>query len=220
MVNEQLISPAIPFLLPSDTGARALTLMEQNNITQIPLVAGQKYMALVQEHDLLDWANADTPLSKADFLNYSPAVVASSHPFEAMRIAHTQNLTVLPVVDNENTYIGAITRNELLNYITESSSLDLPGGIIVLEMKVHDYSLAQIARICEQEDMIITSMQLHSHPSLGLLEVTLKTNRTDLTGLAASFERYEFKVKEVYGNPQQTEGLADRYRLLMNYINM
>lgn len=220
MVVEKLISPVVPFVLPSDTGSRALLVMEENNMTQIPLVSGEKYLALIQENDLLNWEKTEMPLSKADFLTYRPAIVASGHPYEALRIAHAQNLTVLPVVDVENTYIGAITRKELLNYITENSSLDLPGGIIVLELKVHDYSLSQIARICEHEDMIITSMQLHSNFRTGMIEVTLKTNKTDLSALAASFERYDYTVKEVYGNQTHLEDMADRYKMLMNYINM
>ena len=54
MVIEQLISPIVPTLLPSDTGNRALTLMEENIFTQLPLVMEDQYMALVQETDVLD----------------------------------------------------------------------------------------------------------------------------------------------------------------------
>lgn len=220
MVIEQLISPIVPVVMPSDTGTRALNLMEEANITQIPLVADDKYLALLQENDLLDWEASDRPLSMADFLTYRPAVVASGHPFEALRVAHTQNLMVLPVVDLENTYMGSITREEMLRYITENSGLDNPGGIIVLEMKAHDYSLAQIARICEQDETTIISTQLITNPGTGLLELTLKTNRTELTGLASSFERYKYTVKEVYGGQSSQDDTMERYKMLMNYINM
>jgi acetoin utilization protein AcuB len=220
MVIEQLISPLVPVVMPSDTGTRALNLMEEANITQIPLVSDDKYLALVQENDLLDWGTSDRPLSMADFLNYRPAVVASGHPYEAMRVAHSQNLMVLPVVDNDNTYLGSITREELLRYITENSGLDNPGGIIVLEMKAHDYSLAQIARICEQDDTNVISTQLITNHVTGLLELTIKTNRTELTGLASSFERYKYTVKELYSGQSSVDDTMERYKMLMNYINM
>lgn len=220
MIIEQLISPIVPVVMPSDTGTRALNLMEEANITQIPLIADDKYLALVQESDLLDWDAMDAPLSAADFLNYKPAVVASGHPYEALRVAHMQNLSVLPVVDLDNTYIGSITREELLKYVTENSGLDNPGGIIVLEIKAHDYSLAQIARICEAEETTIISTQLITNPVTGMLELTLKTNRTEIGGLASSFERYDYKVKELYGGQSANDDTAERYKLLMNYINM
>lgn len=220
MIIEQLISPIVPTLLPTDTGNRALFLMEENNLTQLPLVVEEKYMALVQENDVLDWETPESPLSKASFLTYRPAVFASGHPYEALRVAHQQNLSIVPVVDNENTYIGAITKDDLLKYITENSGVDNPGGIIVIEVAPRDYSLSEIARICESEEVIIISTQLNTNKLNGKIEITLKTNRTDLHGLAASFERHSFEVKEVYGEQVHYEDSLERYKLLMNYINM
>ncbi len=220
MVNEQLISHTVPLVTPSDTGVQALSIMESNHLLQIPLVEEEKYVALLQEQELLDWKAADSALSEADFSNYRPAVVASGHPFEALRVAHSQNISVLPVVDNENNYLGAITSDDLLGFFAESTGIDNPGGILVLEIKPADYSLAQIARVCEQEDTIIISTHLFSNPDTGLLELTIKTNRSDLQGLVSSFERYKFSVKEVHGGRTAQDDSMDRYKLLMNYINM
>ena len=220
MVIEQLISPIVPTLLPSDTGTRALFLMEENNLTQLPLVVEHKYMALVQENDVLDLDNTVSPLSAGDLFDYKPAVFASGHPFEALRVAHQQNLSIVPVVDNQNTYLGSITRNDLLKYITENSGLDSPGGILVLEIEPRNYSLHEIARICESEDVIIISTQLFTNRDSGKIEVTIKTNRNDLAGVVQAFERYNYVVKEVFGEQNSHEDLLDRYKLLMNYINM
>lgn len=220
MVVEQLISPIVPTLMPTDTGDRALTLMDEANLAQLPLVVDDKYMALVQENDLLDWDNPDNALQSADFLSYRPAVLASGHPYEALRIAHQQNLSVVPVVDMENTYVGSITRDELLRYVTENSGLDNPGGIIVLEIDPRNYSLFEIARICESEEVLLISTQIFSNKLTGKLEVTLKTNRNSLGGVVAALERHNFKVKEVFGDKTDKDSLQDRFNNLMNYLNI
>lgn len=220
MVIEQLISPVVPTLIPSDTGDKALLLMDESNLEQLPLVLEDKYMALVQEDDLLDWDKQESALQSADFLGYKPAVLASGHPYEAIRLAHQQNLSVVPVVDNENTYLGAITRSDLLRYITEKTGLDNPGGIIVLEIEPRSYSLYEIARICESEEVLLISTQIYSNKITGKLEVTLKTNRTSLSPVVSALERHNYKVIEVYGDHSDNEGLTDRFNLLMNYINM
>lgn len=217
---EQLISPEVPTLMPSDTGNKALLLMEENNLTQLPLVKEEQYMGLVQENDLLDWERPETQFDKADQLSYRPAVLASGHPYDALRIAHQQNLAIVPVIDNENKYLGAITRDDLLKYITENSGWDNPGGIIVLEMDPRNYSLTEIARICENEEAIVLSSQIFSNRATGKLEITLKTNRTNLGALVGAFERHEYKVKEVYGEQANQEDMIDRLKSLMNYINM
>jgi acetoin utilization protein AcuB len=220
MLIEQLISPIVPTLMPSDTGSRALHLMEENHLTQLPLVIDEKYMALVQENDILDWQTPESPLSAADFLQYRPAVFSNGHPFEALRIAHSQNLSVIPVVDHTNNYVGSITKDELLKYVTENTGFDNPGAIIVLEIEPRSYSLTEVARICESEDVSLISTQLHTNSQSGMLELTLKTNRTELGAVISSFERHGYTIKEVFGEQGGAEDMLSRYKLLMNYINM
>jgi CBS domain-containing protein len=220
MTIEQLISPIVPTLLPTDTGNRALYLMEENNFQQLPLIIDEQYRALILENDVLDWERPESPLSIASFLDYKPAVFAHSHPFDALRLAHAQNLSIVPVIDNEHKYLGAITSGELLKYITENSGLDLPGGIIVLEISPRNYTLHEIARICENEDMLLTSTQLRTNRRNGMLEVTLKTNRTDIKGIVASFERHGYKVIEAHGEQSEDDDIKERFDNLMNFINV
>lgn len=220
MLIEQLISPIVPTLMPTDTGNRALYLMEENHLTQLPLVLDQKYMGLVMENDMLDWQTPESPLSAYDFQMYKPAVFANGHPYDALRIAHQQNLSIIPVVDRSDTYMGAITRDSLLKYITENSGLDNPGGIIVLEIEPRSYSLTEIARICESEDVVLIATQLHTNSETGMLEVTLKTNRTEFGAVISSFERHGYNIKEIFGEQGSAEDMVSRYKLLMNYINM
>jgi acetoin utilization protein AcuB len=219
MSLEQLISPSVPTLMPGDTGNKALALMGENNITQLPVVSADNYIALVRENDLLDWANPGSSLGEADFLNYKPAILVSGHPFEALRITNQMNLSVLPVIDHEHKYIGSVTKDSLLKYITENSGIDAPGGIIVLEAAPRNYSLYDIARICENEDVIIMNTQVHANEADNL-EITLKLNRTGIDAVVSSFERYNYTVKEVYGEDSHDEDIAGKYNLLMNYINM
>lgn len=220
MLIEQLISSEVPTLMPSDTGSKALFLMEEAHLTQLPMVKDNEYMGLIQETDVLDWDTPEHALDSAGFEQYRPAVSIAAHPYDAMRIASEQNLNVVPVIDAAHNYVGSITRGDLLKFITENSGLDNPGGIMILQLAPRQYSLSEIARICESEDVTIISSQLTNNRENGMIEVTLKTNRTNLEGLVSSFERHEYIVKEVFGAQSGAEDVMDRYKLLMNYINM
>ena len=194
--------------------------MEENNYTQLPMIMEDQYMALIQEDDLMDWDKPESPLSAADFLEYRPAVFATGHPYDALKIAYQHNLSVVPVVDNANRYIGAITRDELLKFLAQSSGVETPGAIMVLETEPKNYSLYEIARICENEDIMVLSVRLYTNPQTGMLEITIKTNRTVLQGIAASFERQNYRIKNIYGEVDNNEDMLDRYHLLMTFINM
>ncbi len=220
MLIEKLISPVIPVLSLTDTGSQALQMMEDNGLDALPLVSDEKYMALVRENDLLDWDEPGSPLILANFLTYKPAIFAKGHPYEALRVAHVQNLSIVPVVDNDNNYLGAIKSEGLSGFMVENGGIQLAGAIMVVEIAPRDYSLYEIARICENEDVGITNTQLRTIPETGMLELTIKTNRSDLQGVVAAMERHNYKVKEVYGETAQDENVQDRFNLLMTYINM
>lgn len=220
MTIEQILAPSVPTLLPTDTGAHALSLMMDNNLTQLPLVDDENYLALVSEDDILESDDHDAPLNKGDFLDYKPAVPADGHPNDAIRIAHQQNLSVIPVVDKDNKYIGAVTTDSLLDYVAESSGMEIPGAIIVIEVEPRNYTLYGIARTFENEDAIIISTQLYTNRQTNKLEVTVKCNRTDVSGIVSTLELNNYKILEVFGSSSNPEDTIDRYNLLMNYLNM
>ena len=72
----------------------------------------------------------------------------------------------------------------------------------VLEIGNRDNSLAHIAQIVEADNAQVLSSSVNAFANTTRLELTLKINKTDITGLVASFERYSYHVKEVYNNSQ------------------
>ncbi len=220
MSMTRLISSLVPILTPEDTGSKALALMEENKLAELPVVQDDLYIALVKEDDLMDMADSELPLKDTELLlTYKPAIPATSHPYEALRLITQMELDVLPVINFEQKYLGAITKDTMLQYISEHSSYETPGGIIVLEMEARNYSLYEIARICENEDVTILNTQVHTTPE-GTMEVTIKTNRSALEAVVSSLERHDYRVKEVFGDQKNMEDVMGKYNLLMNYLNM
>lgn len=216
----QLISSDIPVLHPGDSGDKALQLMQELHLSHLSLVEGEEYKALIKEDDILNWQTPEAPLSSAAFLNFRPVVYGNQHPYEAVRRAIQQHISVVPVINEQNKYLGSVSKDELLEYMSNNSGLDQAGGIITLEMKPVDYSLSEIARICENNDAILLNVQVFTYPGAEMMEVVLKTNTKEIQSLIASFERYEYTVKEVFGEMPAVESLLDRYQSLMHYINM
>lgn len=220
MLLTNYISPLVPVLSPEDTGDKAMALMEDCRLQQLPVVSKGKYVCLVKESELLDWDKPGSPLKEAPFLSYRPAVLESVHPLEVIKLMEEQHLVIVPVMDEENNYQGAVTHEDLYRYISENSSSVIAGGIIILEIKPNSYSLSEIARICENESVIILFTQLHTNPVTGMLELTIKTNSADLSAVRASFERYNYTILDIYGIQADEGYLLDRYKMLMNFISM
>lgn len=221
MVANDLISEIIPSLKTSDTGQTALNWMEIFRISHLPIVNNQDFLGLISDTDIFDMNKPEEPIGNHELTLLKPFVTTDQHLFEVIGLASQLKLSVVPVLDTKNHYKGVITTNDLIRHIAGISSMDQPGGIIVLEMVERDYSLTQIAQIVESNNIKVLSMYITSPPDSTRLEVTLKVSATDILALIRTFERYNYEVKTwVTTNDSIDRFYSERFDLLMKYLNM
>ncbi|MBG0859713.1 MAG: CBS domain-containing protein [Bacteroidales bacterium] len=221
MVAKDLISEIIPSLKTSDTGQTALNWMEIFRISHLPIVNNQDFLGLISDADIYDMNQPDEPIGNHELTLLKPYVTTDQHLFEVIGLASRLKLSVVPVLDSKNHYKGLITTSDLIRHIAGISSMDQPGGIIVLEMVERDYSLSQIAQIVESNNIRVLSMYITSPSDSTRLEVTLKVNTTDLLAVIRTFERYNYEVKTwVTTNDSIDQFYSERFDLLMKYLNI
>ena len=221
MIAKDLISEVIPALKTSDLGQVALNWMEIFRISHLPIVNNQEFLGLISDTDIYDMNQPDEPIGNHSLTLYKPYVTTEQHIFEVIGLASRLKLSVIPVLDSKNHYKGVITANDLIRHIAGISSMDQPGGIIVLELVERDYSLSQIAQIVEGNNVKVLSLYVTSSPGSTKLEVTLKVNTGELVSVIRTFERYNYEVKTwVTDNDLMDRFYSERFDLLMKYLNI
>ncbi len=221
MVANDLISEIIPSLKTSDTGQTALNWMEIFRISHLPIVNNQDFLGLISDTDIYDMNQPEEPIGNHELTLFKPFVTGDQHLFEVIGLASRLKLSLVPVLDSNKHFKGVITTNDLVRHIAGISSMDQPGGIVVLEMTGRDYSLTQIAQIVESNNIKVLSMYLTSPKDSTRLEVTLKVNTTDLLALIRTFERYNYDIKTwVTSDDSIDRFYSERFDLLMKYLNM
>ncbi len=221
MLAKDLISDTVPSLHTSDTGVKALSLMEIFRVSHLPIVNNLEFLGLISDVDIYDLNMADEPIGNHTLSLTSPFVMKDQHLFEVIEMAATHNLSVIPVLDDKKSYLGVITLRDLIKYLADFSAIKQPGGIVVLEMNEHDYSPSQIAQITESNDAKILGMFVSSVKDTTLVEVTVKVNKIDLSGVLQTFNRYNYKVKATYLEDEKLDDLySDRFEMLLKYINL
>jgi CBS domain-containing protein len=195
--------------------------MEIFRISHLPIVNSTDFLGLISDTDIYDMNQPEEPIGNHELTLLKPYVTDNQHLFEVMGLAARLKLSVVPVLDNNNHYKGVITTSDLIRHMAGISSMDQPGGIIVLELIERDYSLSQIAQIVESNNVKVLSMYITSPAESTRLEVTLKVNTTDLLALIRTFERYNYEVKTwVTTNDSIDRFYSERFDLLMKYLNM
>ncbi|MDX2003165.1 MAG: CBS domain-containing protein [Chitinophagales bacterium] len=220
MIAKDIVSNLLPPLKTSDTGEKALLWMHEFGVNHMPIVNNEQYLGIITEDDILDMSEPLAPIGSYELSLSKPSVNERIHIYEVIRIVVDQKLTLLPVVDDKENYMGVISLDLILKYFASVSAITESGGIIILELSKKQYSLSEIARIVESEDAIVLSAYVNSTQDNSMLEVTLKLNTPDIRAIVASLERYEYVIKGSYQENEYLGELKDRFDSLMNYLNI
>jgi acetoin utilization protein AcuB len=220
MFASELISNSIIPLQSSDTVHTALDRMVELKLSHLPVIKDGQFVGIVAEDELMQIRNVEEPLGSVALTILNAFVFQDVHVYDVIRIFQQLKLTLVPVLDYKNNYLGAVSLNNLLDYTSEIYAVKEPGGIIVLEIGNRNNSLSHMAQVVEADNAQILSSYVQSFPDSTRLEVTLKINKTELSNILASFERYNYEVKAVFNSTITDNGTEDRYNSLMNYLNV
>lgn len=220
MIARNIISQSIPPLKQTDTGQKALSWMSEFFLQQLPVVDGTKFLGIITEYDILDQKDPEAAIEDMPLKLTDIKIAETDHIYEAIKAMQKSKLSIMPVVDAQDKYLGIITQESLINFFASASALQEPGGIVVLEVNQNDYVLTEIAQIVEANDASILNLYVNQVPNSSGLEITLKLNRADLEAIIQAFERYEYSVKAFYQEEDYSEFLQERYDSLMNYLNI
>ncbi len=215
----QLISEEIPPLTHTDTGEKALRLMEEFKVSHLPVLKNGNFVGVISESDILDKLNMDDSLDVLFDHLPMPYVFQNAHIYEVLAKIAEHKLSVIPILDNNEKYIGCSSIYHIATLIANTGSIKENGGIIVLEVNSVDYSMAQIAQIVEGNNAKILSSYIMSPSDSNKLEVTLKINRVELTSIIRTFERYDYVIKASYQKSQSDDDVQFKYDALINYLN-
>jgi len=219
MLAKTLISKTIVPLKTSDTGEFALGCMSDYNVNHFPIVNNQQLLGLISDQDIMDSDIAEAIGSYSLALTQAH-VQGDEHLYEVMRLLSEHQLTVIPVVDEDNNYVGVITQSDLIKFFADTGSFSEPGSIVVLEIVKSDYSMAEISQIVESEGGVILSSFITTNLDESVMDVTLKINKNQIQSIIANFERYSYKIKFSYQEAEEFDTVRERYDSLMSYLNV
>ena len=197
------IDPSIVPLKISDSVAVAIDFFKEFSVRQLPVVQDNICIGILSL-DEIEEELADIPV--LDFINLSYSFASTyDHIYEVMRAISEQSVTLFPIIDENNNYLGCITLASLFkNYVNCAAF----------------YSLAEIARIVESENKVILSSLLSSNAESDRLEITLKLNSAQIQNLLSTFERFGYNIKATFDEEDVKDTLKNRYESLMTYLNV
>lgn len=221
MIAAELISNVVPVLKRRDRCLQALNWMELFRVSHLPMVQGKSYLGLVADELIYAHGDLNDPLEVLNIPVEGTYVYEDYHIYDVIGMASSRLLSVVPVLDRKDNFVGSVTMTDLLKGLDQLLCAEQAGGIIVLEVNRIDYTLAEVAQIVEYNEARVLSCYTSCDKNSNQLRLTLKVNTLNINPILDTFIRYGYTIKNsfVTGEEEQ-DSLRERYGLLMKYLAM
>ena len=222
MLAENLINTSIPPLKLSDSIQTALNWMDKLRVSELPVTDKGAYMGLITEDQILNVkAKAKDKIGSIEI--YSKVFVhPQQHYFELIKVAAKDKVKMIGVVSEEGEYLGVVPLKDTISMFSQMSAMQGTGAILELSMDERNYSLAEISRLIEENNVKILSV--HVGPDIsennGRIRVTVKLNTTDDSRVIATLERFEYNIVATFSSDELDSKDTDRLDMLFHYLNI
>lgn len=220
MIAKDIISKEIPFLILKDNGNRAIDIMENYLVSNLPIVDENDYIGLVSLNDIYNFdlfdevfENFKKPLQRA-------YVYENQHYFDVIKSFSIYQTSILPVLDSADKFYGVITQKSLIDSMSKILCISEEGYHLKFTLNHNDFSATEISNIVEKNDSKITSLYVDNHETTEI-DVYLKIYTKDIEAVMQSFERYNYNATLLNKEENDyTEFYQERLDNFMNYLNI
>lgn len=194
-------------------------LFNQLTFSHIPVKNDQgDYLGCFSETDAHCF-DSDKPLSEYLYSLEDFFVRNKTVWLDILEAFAVNSTNIMPVLNEENRYLGYYELNDVISLFSESPFFSEPGGILVVEKGINDYTFSEISQIVESNDGKLLGAFV-SRMNTDLVQVTLKIGNTGLNEIIQTFRRYSYNIVSGHEEDSYIESLKDRSDYLKKYLNM
>lgn len=219
MLASQLINTGFPSVNLLDKVMFALQLMDEYDVMHLPVLSEEKFTGIISKDDLLD-GNENALIATVQNSIRPVSVKSEEHILTAVKLVSDNELTLLPVVNEQVELTGVILAKDLMHCLSKFIGNEDPGGVIVLETEKRNFSFGEISRLVETNDAYITQLNTYTETDTGLVVITLKVNKIEISDIVSTFQRYDYNVRYFFGEEAYANELKENYNHLISYLNM
>jgi CBS domain containing-hemolysin-like protein len=194
------------------------SFLEELSFSHFPVLNSGTYIGSIVSDDL-ETFDGDKKVSDYQYTLENFFVKTSMTWLEVLEIFAKNQTNLVPVLDEENNYIGYYEMEDIVNIFYETPFLKQPGGIIIVQKEALDYSMSQIAQIVESNNGSILGLFI-SEINLETVQITLKINLGSMNEIIQTFRRYNYVIISEHQEDNYINNLKERSEYLNKYLNI
>ena len=138
---------------------------------------------------------------------------------DVLEVFAKNETNIVPVLDQNSQYKGYYELEDIIKFFHETPFLKEPGGIIVVQKGIKEYSMSQITQIVESNNGKLLGL-LISEANLEVVQITLKISLGPTNDIIQTFRRYGYEIISDHQEDNYINNLKERSDYLDKYLNM
>ncbi len=142
------------------------------------------------------------------------------HLFDVLQIFKSSPKNVCAVLGENQEWVGILTKNQMINSLSQTLSIEQNGSILILEMSSAQYSTNELSRIIEGEGSKVLGLWLHKDEDSARIKVTVKINTSNVERIINGFDRFGYDIIATFGDEDYKDNIDRKFQSLMKYIDL
>ncbi|MBQ0735146.1 CBS domain-containing protein [Aquimarina celericrescens] len=208
-------------IAPIDIGTKvtdAQLLFNELTYTHFPVIKEKIYLGCVSEADIRCF-ETDKTLEAYQYALEGFFVRKDHNWLDILEAFAQNNSNIMPVLDDNNDYLGFFELGDIMNLFNETPFLSEPGNILIVEKGILDYSFSEIAQIIESNNAKVLGLFI-SNMENDVAQITLKISDSDINNIVQTFRRYSYNIVSKHHEDTFLTNLKERSQYLEKYLNI
>ena len=193
-------------------------LLNELTYSHLPIQEDGVFMGCISENDIRSF-DASKNVQEYQYALEGFFVRPDDNWIEVLHAFSKNQSNIMPVLGNENEYVGYLELHDIMNLFTEAPFLNSSGGIFIVEKGYKDFSFSEISQIVESNGAHVLGAFVSKNEN-DLTQITIKTGPTPINAILQAFRRYGYKVISTHFEDTFSSSLEDRSRYLDKYLNI
>ena len=218
MQLQQYIINDIKPLFFNDKISDLKLMFNELTYSHIPIQNDGVYLGCMSETDAHCFEN-DKDISEFKYAIEGFYVRTYTNWLDVLEAFAQHSTNIMPVLSEKNVYLGYYELNDIIHLFNETPFFSEPGGILIIEKGLQDYSFSEVSQIVESNDAKLLGAFISKMES-EKIQITLKIGNSGLNDVIQTFRRYSYNVVSGHEEDNYIENLKERSDYLKKYLNI
>ncbi|WP_298760935.1 CBS domain-containing protein [uncultured Psychroserpens sp.] len=216
-LREYIINDIKPLNI-NDKVSDVQLIFNELTYSHIPVENNGTYQGCISETDAHCFESQKT-IADCNYALDGFFVRSDTNWLDVLETFAQNSCNIMPVLDKHNNYMGYYELNDIIGLFNETPFFAEPGGILIVEKGIQDYSFSEISQIVESNDAKILGAFV-SRMDSGVVQITLKIGNSGLNDVIQTFRRYSYNIISGHEEDTHLENLKDRSEYLKKYLDI